>query len=327
MSSGSKAPFKRLYIAGHTGLVGSALMRRFSKRAGLELITAPRAQVDLLEASSVERFLLRERPDAMILAAGRVGGILANRRFPASFLYENLRMELNLIHGAWKAGVSRLLYFGSTCMYPREAPQPMRVDQLMTGRMEPTSEPYAVAKLAGMVLCQAYRRQYGVQFLTAIPATVYGPGDHFQPDDSHVLSALIAKLDEAKQEGRPEVTLWGSGAPRREFLYVDDLAEACELLLASEQSPDPIQIGSGETSSIRELADLVAQVVGYRGRIAWDRSQPDGAPEKRLDSGPMRVLGWAPRVRLREGIERTVHWYQQQSTIHPPAAPIPEVLS
>lgn len=299
----------KLYIAGHTGLVGSALVRRFASRRGIELLTATRAELDLTDPLAVRRWLARMRPEVVIAAAGLTGGITANSTKPAEFIYQNLMIEVNLIHGAWDAGVQRLVNFGSSCMYPKFAPQPMRVESLMTGLVEPTSAPYAIAKWAGMSLCEAYARQYGVRFITVIPATVYGPHDSFHPTDAHVLSALIRKCHDVREQGLPNVTLWGSGAPRREFLYADDLAEACELVLERYIGPAPINIGSGTAPTIRELAALVAETVGYRGVIAWDRGRPDGAPEKRLECSAMQRLGWAPQTSLREGLARTYQWF------------------
>lgn len=317
---------KSVYVAGHTGLVGSALARRFSGRQGLRLITAAHSELDLLDGRQVESFLLRERPEAVVLAAGRVGGIQANSARPAQFIYENLLIETHLIHGAWKAGVKRLLNFGSACMYPKECPQPMKPQDLMTGKMEPTSEPYAAAKWAGMILCSSYNRQYGASYVTAIPATVYGPGDNFDPEEGHVLSSLIRKFHEVSSRGERELTLWGSGNARREFIYADDLAEACDLILDGYRGNDPINVGVGESISIRELAGAVAEITGFRGTVAWDRSKPDGPLEKRLDSGPIRSMGWNPRVDFREGLEKTYRWFLQSSRVQPPSS-IARVLS
>lgn len=315
MSSVLRAPSKTrtLYIAGHTGLVGSGLQRHFGNREDFRLLTAARTQLDLTHPAPVEEFLKREEPDVVIAAAGRVGGIQANSQQAAEFIYENLMMEANLIHGAWKAGVKRLLNFGSSCMYPRECPQPMRPEYLMTGKLEPTSEPYAMAKWAGLSLCSAYNRQYGTRYVTAIPCTVYGPGDNFNPEDGHVLSALLWRFYRAKHEGRQSVTLWGTGQPRREFIYVDDLAEACELLLETYEKNEPINIGSSEAVSIRDLAGLAAEVIGFRGKVEWDASKPDGAAHKQVDSSAIRSLGWKPRTKLRDGLLRTYHWFLQSS--------------
>ncbi len=311
---------KSVYVAGHTGLVGSALGRRLAGRPGLRLVTATRSELDLLNAPAVERFLEMEKPETVVIAAGRVGGIQANSSRPAQFIHENLLIETNLIHGAWKAGVKHLLNFGSACMYPKECPQPMAPQYLMTGKMEPTSEPYAAAKWAGTVLCSAYSRQYGLSYMTAIPATVYGPGDNFDPQEGHVLSSLIRKFHEAAVRGDREVTLWGSGQARREFIYSDDLAEACELILDSYRGTDPLNVGVGESISIRDLAARVAEVAGFNGVIAWDRSKPDGALDKMLDSGPVLSLGWKPRTGLREGLEKTFRWYLQHEAAGVPAA-------
>lgn len=309
---------KSVYVAGHTGLVGSALARRFSVRAGLRLVTAGRAELDLLDAQAVERFLGAEKPEAVIIAAGRVGGIAANASKPAEFIYENLRIETNLIHGSWKTGVKRLLNFGSACMYPKECPQPMKPVHLMTGKMEETSEAYAAAKWAGMMLCSAYSRQYGLSYVTAIPSTVYGPGDNFDPKEGHVLSSLIRKFHEATGRGDREVVLWGSGEPRREFIYSDDLAEACEKVLDEYQGGDPINVGVGQSISIRELAGTVAEITGFRGTVSWDRSRPDGPLEKLLESGPIRAMGWKPQTALRDGLERTFQWYLRNDAAHLP---------
>lgn len=298
-----------VYIAGHTGLLGSALMRHFARRAGVELLTATRAELDLTRPEDVEAWFCRSRPDAVILSAGRVGGIHANAAYPAEFIHENLMIETGIIHGAWKAGVKQLLNFGSSCMYPKACPQPMAIGALMTGPMEPTSEPYAMAKWAGVSMAAAYRRQYGVRFITAIPCTIYGPNDSFDLNGSHVLSAFIRKLHEAKERGDRTVTLWGSGDARREFLYADDAADACEVLLQRYEGEALINVGSGDSTSIRELAMLVADVVGFCGEMLWDHSQPDGAPEKRLETSAIRALGWSPRTSLRDGIRQTYQWF------------------
>ena len=307
---------RSLYVAGHTGLVGSALVRHFSGRAGLSVITAARPQLDLLDGPAVERFLKAEKPEAVVIAAGRVGGIAANSERPAEFIYENLMMEANLIHGSWTAGVGRLLNFGSSCMYPKEAAQPMRSEDLGTGKMEPTSQAYATAKWAGLALVQAYRAQYGARYITAIPATVYGPGDNFDLKQGHVLSALINRFHQAKEQMRSSITLWGSGRPRREFLYSDDLAAACETLLNDYDAAEPVNVGSGQACSIRELAEQVARAVGFRGQIAWDSSSPEGAPEKRLESSRIQEMGWAPKVSLPAGLDRTYEWFLSRQGVH-----------
>jgi GDP-L-fucose synthase len=302
---------RSLFLAGHTGLVGSALLRRWEGRAGLRVITAPRVRLDLADPAAVESFLLLERPESVVIAAGRVGGIQANASRPAEFIRDNLLIEAGLIHGSWKAGVKRLLNFGSGCMYPRECSQPMSPEHLMAGPMEPTSEPYSTAKLAGWVMCQAYNRQYGTRYVTAIPCTVYGPGDNFDLEAGHVVPALIRKFHEAKESGESRVTLWGTGDAQREFLYSDDLAEACEILLERQEGTGPINVGSQGAVRIRELASAVAEVTGFRGRVEWDPSRPEGAPMKRLDSAAMRATGWAPGTGLREGLEKTYRWFLQ----------------
>lgn len=300
---------RKVYIAGHTGLVGSALVRHFSSLDGVSLVVAARTELDLTDSRAVERFVTRQTPDIVVIAAGRVGGILANSIYPAEFIYQNLMIEANLVHGSWKAGIQRLLNFGSSCMYPKHCPQPMSPDILMTGKLEPTSEPYAVAKLAGLSLCSSYNQQYGTSFITAIPCTLYGPGDTFDPTRAHVISALIRKFSEAQEKGAKEVVLWGTGEARREFLYVDDLAGACEILLQGYHGRDPVNIGSGESRTIREIAMLIAEVVGFEGKVAWDTSRPEGAEEKLLDSEVIRGLGWSPRTDLRSGLERTYRWF------------------
>lgn len=303
-----------IYIAGHTGLVGSALIRRWRGRPDIELMTATHAELELDDAAAVRAWLEAHRPEEIVLAAGKVGGIAVNASEPVAFLYENLMIEANVIRAAWHAGVKRLLNFGSSCMYPKRCPQPMRPEHLMSGPMEPTSEPYAMAKWIGLSLCQAYHRQYGARFLTAIPCTVYGPGDQFDLHTAHVLSALIRKCHDAKAQGERAVTLWGSGTARREFIYADDFAEACEILLARYEEEVPINIGSGQTCAIRELAELVAEVVEFEGELRWDVSKPDGAPEKCLDASAIHQLGWAARTPLRRGVEQTYRWFLEHAT-------------
>ncbi len=305
-----------VYIAGHSGLLGSACIRRFAGRDDVRIVAAPRADLDLLDGHAVERWLIHQRPEAIIAAAGKVGGIFANATFPAQFIYENLMIEANLVHGAWRCGVKRLLNFGSSCMYPRLASQPMHAAQLMTGALEPTSEPYAMAKLAGWSLCSAYNHQYQTSFITAIPCTLYGPGDRFDPQHAHVISALMQKFHEAREQGNRAVALWGTGEARREFLYVDDAAEACEVLLRDYDGEEPINIGCGESYRIREIASLIAEVVHYEGDTVWDATRPDGAPEKRLDCEPIYRLGWKPSTDLRTGLSRTYQWFLKSIVRH-----------
>jgi len=286
-------------------MVGSALVRRFRREPGCELILRDRARLDLADQAAVEAFLAAEKPDTVIVAAAKVGGIQANSTFPAEFLHDNLAIALASIHGAWKSGVKRLLFLGSSCIYPKHAAQPMAEDCLLTGALEPTNEAYAVAKIAGLKLCQFYRREHGVAFHSAMPTNLYGPGDNYHPTNSHVLPALIRRFHEAKESGTREVAAWGTGSPKREFLHVDDLADACAFLLALGDPPDWINVGTGSDVTIRELTEIVAQATGYRGAIAWDPSKPDGTPRKLLDVSRLSALGWRARIGLTEGIKST----------------------
>ena len=295
----------KLFIAGHQGMVGSALVRRFSGEPGVELVVRTHSQLDLANQAAVEAFYSAERPDAAIIAAAKVGGIHANSTYPAEFLLSNLAVAVNTIHGAWKHGVRRLLFLGSSCIYPKDAPQPMPEDCLLTGPLEPTNEAYAIAKIAGLKLCQTYRRQYGALFHSAMPTNLYGPGDNYHLQNSHVLPALIRKFHDAKESGAAEVTAWGTGSPRREFLHVDDMADACAFLLRLPDPPDWVNVGTGTDVTIRELTELVASVSGFPGKVVWDSSKPDGILRKLLDVSRMATLGWRARIGLREGIERT----------------------
>jgi GDP-L-fucose synthase len=295
----------KVFIAGHHGMVGSALVRRLKKEPGLELVLRDRGQLDLMSQSAVGAFLAAEKPEIAIIAAAKVGGIHANSTYPADFLHDNLAIAASTIHGAWKAGVKRLLFLGSSCIYPKHAAQPMTEDCLLTGALEPTNEAYAIAKIAGLKLCQYYRKQHGVLFHSAMPTNLYGPGDNYHPKNSHVLPALLRRFHEARESGTPEVKAWGSGAPKREFLHVDDLADACAFLLGCESPPDWINVGTGADVSIRELTEIVAAVTGFGGKITWDASMPDGTPRKLLDVSRMSALGWRARIALREGIAAT----------------------
>ena len=295
----------KLYIAGHNGMVGGALVRRFQSEPGVELLLRTRREVDLTNQASVEKLMVVEKPDAVIVAAAKVGGIHANHTYPADFIYENLVIAANAVHGAYRAGVRRLLFLGSSCIYPKHAPQPMTEDCLLTSALEPTNEAYAIAKIAGLKLCQYYRKQHGVMFHSAMPTNLYGPGDNYHPQNSHVLPALIRRFHEAKEAGRPEVGAWGTGSPRREFLHVDDLADACAFLLRQSEPPDWVNVGTGTDVTIRELTEMVAAVTGFRGRIGWDPTKPDGTPRKLMDVSRLTTLGWQARIGLREGLERT----------------------
>jgi GDP-L-fucose synthase len=302
-------PGDKVYVAGHRGLVGSALMRRLEREGFARVVTRTRQELDLTDRQAVVRFFEEERPEYVFLAAARVGGIWANATRPAEFIAENLAIGLNVIDAAYRSGVKKLLYLGSSCIYPKFAPQPIREEFLLTGKLEPTNEAYAVAKIAGIELCRAYNRQYGTRFISVMPTNLYGPGDNFDLETSHVLPALIRKFHEAKEAGAPEVVVWGTGSPRREFLHVDDLADACMFLMRRYEGSEILNIGWGVDISIAELAELVREVVGYRGRIRFDPSKPDGTPRKLLDVSRLKALGWRPRIGLREGIEQTYAWY------------------
>jgi GDP-L-fucose synthase len=301
----------RTYVAGHAGMVGSAIVRALERRGGVEILKRTHAELDLVEQAAVRAFMAAERPDRVVIAAARVGGIHANSTYPAEFIYSNLMVEANLIHEAWRAGVRELLFLGSSCIYPRMAPQPMREEALLTGTLEPTNEPYAIAKIAGIKLCESYNRQHGTDYRSVMPTNLYGPGDNYHPQDSHVIPGLIRRFHEAKLAAAPAVSIWGTGSPRREFLFVDDLAEACLHVMdldratyAANTQPmlSHINVGSGEDITILELARKIASVVGYPGRIETDPSKPDGAPRKLMDTSRLKALGWKPRVGLDEGL-------------------------
>lgn len=291
-----------IFVAGHRGMVGSALVRALARRGCGHVITATREQCDLTVQEDVERFMASLRPDIVIVAAAKVGGIYANATYPAEFLYENLMIAANCIHAAHRHGVKRLLFLGSSCIYPREAEQPMKEECLLTGPLETTNEAYAIAKIAGLKLCQHYRKQHGALFHSAMPTNLYGPGDNYHPENSHVIPGLIRRFHEAKERGAPEVVVWGSGTPRREFLHVDDLAEGCLHLLGVEEPPDWVNLGCGEDVTIRELAETVKRVVGYEGALKFDTSKPDGTPRKLLDVSRMTALGWQARIGLEDGL-------------------------
>jgi len=299
---------RRIWVAGHRGMVGSAIVRRLAG-SGCEVLTVGRDRLDLRRQEPVERWLAEARPDAVILAAATVGGILANDTRPADFLYDNIAIAQNVVEGARKAGVAKLLFLGSTCIYPRDAAVPTPETALLTGPLEPTNEWYAIAKIAGIKLCQAYRRQHGCDFISAMPTNLYGPGDNFDLAGSHVVPALIAKFARGAAEGGP-VEIWGTGRPRREFLHVDDCADACIHLLRHYSGEAHVNVGSGGDVSIAELARLVAEVVGFRGELRFDTTKPDGAPHRRLDGSMLEGLGWRPRIGLRQGLEATWHWFR-----------------
>ena len=298
-----------IYVAGHQGLVGSAIVRTL-QRAGFEnLLLRTRAQLDLRDQRGVDSFVQESRPAYVFMGAARVGGIHANSTYPAEFIRDNLVVQSNLIDSAWRHGVRKLLFLGSSCIYPRLAPQPMKEEYLLTGPLEPTNEWYAIAKIAGIKMCQAYRRQYGFNAISAMPTNLYGPGDNFSLESSHVLPALLRKAHEARLADQPKLSVWGSGTPRREFLHVDDLADALLFLMQKHESEDLINVGCGVDLSIRELAETVADTVGFKGTLEFDATRPDGAPRKLLDISRLRALGWSPSIDLRAGLEQTYRWF------------------
>jgi len=299
----------RIYLAGHRGLVGSALQRALARAGHGELITRSHAELDLTDPVAVRAFFTEQRPEYVFLAAAKVGGIHANDTYPVDFLQDNLLIETHVIREAWRSGVKKLLFLGSSCIYPKLCPQPIKEEYLLTGPLEPTNEAYALAKIAGIKLCQSYNRQYGTHFISAMPTNLYGPQDNFHPTDSHVLPALLRRFHEAKTSGQARVTVWGSGTAMREFLHCDDLAEACLHLMDHYQGDMPINIGWGKDCSIRELAETVAGVVGFAGEIVFDASKPDGTPRKVLDTRRLSELGFTPTIPLHEGIEQTYRWY------------------
>ena len=339
----------RIYVAGHKGLVGSSILRKLKSEEYTELMTRTHEELDLMNQADVGRFFEREKPEYVFLAAAKVGGILANHSYPAEFIYENLMVQTNVIHAAYKGGVKKLLFLGSSCIYPRECPQPMKEEYLLTGKLETTNESYAVAKIAGIKMCQAYNRQYGTNFVSVMPTNLYGPGDNFDLETSHVLPALIRKFHEAKLRGaelqevggkRSEaneekgsgasnlkrsapqtseasfVAIWGSGSPRREFLYVDDLADACVFIMNHYDGNEMINIGVGKDISIKELSEMIGEIVGFEGHIHYDSTKPDGTPQKLLDVSRLHGLGWRSKTSLREGIEKTYQWYITEGAGH-----------
>jgi GDP-L-fucose synthase len=303
----------KIYVAGHRGMVGSAIVRVLHRRGERDIVTRTHAELELTDQAAVRAFFAREKPERVVIAAAKVGGIHANNTYPAEFIYENLMVECNLVHEAYRAGVKRLLFLGSSCIYPRGVPQPMREDALLTGTLEPTNEPYAVAKIAGIKLCESYNRQYGTDYRSVMPTNLYGPGDNYHPENSHVIPGMLRRFHEAKEGNAPKVVIWGTGKPRREFLYVDDMAEASVHVLELDRATygantkpmlSHINVGSGEDLTILELAHLVAKTVGFTGKIETDTSKPDGTPRKLMDVGRLKSLGWSPKVGLEEGLAR-----------------------
>ena len=303
----------KIFIAGHRGLVGSALVRKLQQDGFTRLVTRARSELDLRNAAAVDRFFQQEKPAIVVLAAAKVGGIKANSDLPVEFLLENLEMQNNVVRSAYESGTRKLLFLGSSCIYPKHAPQPIPESALLTGPLEPTNEAYAISKIAGIKLCQAYHREYGANFISAMPTNLYGPNDNFDLLSSHVLPALLRKAHTAKQEGKRELVVWGSGKPRREFLHVDDLAAACVFLLEKYDSPEIVNIGCGEDISIRELAELICEIVGFKGELAWDTTKPDGTPRKLLDVSKIHALGWRHQIHFREGIARTYEWFLENT--------------
>ena len=298
-----------IFIAGHSGLAGSAILRALQSRGYSRLIVRTHQELELTDARAVKDFFQHERPESVFLAAAKVGGIQANNTLPAEFLRENLLIQTHVLHEAWQAGVKKLLFLGSSCIYPKLAPQPMPESALLTGELEPTNDAYALAKIAGIQLCKAYRKQYGVNFIAVMPTNLYGPHDNFHPEHSHVLPALLRRFHEAQRDGLKEVTVWGSGTPKREFLHSDDLASACLFLMEHYDSPEIINIGWGQDCTIRELAEMIAETVGYTGTLKWDDLRPDGTPRKVLDNRKLSALGWEPKISLQEGLRLTYQWY------------------
>ena len=303
----------KIYVAGHQGLVGGAIVRALQAQGFANLVLRPLAELDLRQQTTVADFFAQERPAYVFLAAARVGGIWANNTYPAEFIYDNLMIQSNIIHQAYLHGVKKLLFLGSSCIYPKLCPQPMKEDYLLSGKLEPTNEPYAVAKIAGITMCQSYNRQYGTRFISAMPTNLYGPGDNFHPTDSHVIPALMRRLHEAKVRDIEKVAVWGTGAPRREFLYVADLADACVFLMQHYEESDIINVGTGEDLAIAALAGLIAEVVAYPGQLVFDPSYPDGTPQKLLDVSRIVRLGWRPRTPLREGLAQTYAWFLESN--------------
>lgn len=305
---------KRIWVAGHRGMVGSALVRRLERENPAEILKATRQEADLRDPAAVRRWMERAQPEAVFVPAAKVGGILANDTFPADFLYDNLMIAANVIHAAHKAGVEKLLFLGSSCIYPKFADQPIREDALLTGALEPTNEWYAIAKIAGIKLCQAYRKQYGMDFISAMPTNLYGPGDNYDLQSSHVIPALIRKAHEAKRAAAPSMEIWGTGTPRREFLHADDCADALVHLMKVYSAPEHVNVGSGTDVTIEELAHLVMEVVGFEGELTRNLSKPDGTPRKLMSAERIRALGWAPRITLRDGLENAYACYLKAET-------------
>jgi GDP-L-fucose synthase len=303
----------KIYVAGHRGLVGSAIVRRLRAANFNNLILKTRAELDLLDQKAVEEFFAEKKPEYVFLAAAKVGGIIANQGYPADFIYENLSVQNNIIRQSYLNGIKKLLFLGSSCIYPRECPQPIKEEYLLSGPLEETNKAYAIAKIAGIIECQSYNRQYGTNYISVMPTNLYGPNDNFDLNNSHVLPALLRKFHEAKINNSPEAAVWGTGAARREFLHVDDLADACVFLMENYNSGEIVNIGTGEDLSIKEIAEIIKKIVGYSGKIAWDTSKPDGTPRKLLDVSRLHSLGWRHRIALEDGLKSYYKWYREEA--------------
>ena len=301
----------KIYVAGHGGLVGSAIVRNLEKKGYKNLILKTRKELDLLNSVKVSAFFKKEKPEYVVLAAARVGGIMANNTYPANFIYENLTVQNNVIHNSYLSGVKKLLFLGSSCIYPRMAPQPIKEEYLLTGELEPTNKAYAVAKIAGIVMCESYNKQYGTNFISVMPTNLYGPNDNFDLENSHVLPALIRKFDEARKAERKDITLWGTGKAKREFLHVDDLADACVFLLDKHNGSQIINIGTGKDVTIKTLAETIKKIIGFNGKIIWDKTKPDGTPRKLLNVSRPHKLGWCHKIDLENGLKTTYEWYKK----------------
>jgi GDP-L-fucose synthase len=301
----------KIYVAGHQGLVGSAIMRHLQKHGYKNLVTRTKEELDLTDAQATMSFFQKEKPEYVFLAAAKVGGIMANKTYPAEFIHTNLKIEINIIHNAYLSGVKKLLFLGSSCIYPRECPQPIKEEYLLSGYLEPSNNAYAIAKIAGIIMCQSYKKQYGMNCISVMPTNLYGQNDNFDLNASHVLPAMIRKFYEAKKTGQKEVVLWGSGKPKREFLIVDDLADACVFLMNSYEGEEPVNIGTGKDVSIKQLALMIKKTVGYTGKITWDASKPDGTPRKLLNVKKLHALGWKHKTELAAGIKNTYDWFKK----------------